>query len=137
MLQSHVGNDHITLSAFSSSAFSIHAGVVTFMEFWLAHVSHIFLSLAFPFKTNKLLESTTFKWRAHSIELIIILTIGLLPAIVVASTSGYEFDGFTSVCAPSSQDVMFYLVVLPIAIGAATGICLLLVSVWIIHKVCQ
>jgi len=119
----------------SSSGFAIQAGVITFLLFWLAHVTHMFLSLAFPFRTKKLLESTTFKWRVHLIEFIIILTIGLLPAIVIFVTSGYGFAGLGSFCL-TSGNVQFYFLILPLAIGNTIGISLLLVSVWIIHKVC-
>ena len=113
----------------------IHFGGITFFLFWLFHCGHLFFSLAFPFKANHISKSFSLKLKIHIAEVTFILLCGLLPSIVIISTSKYQYNGFPLFCFSSSHLVFFYSYVLPIAIGAVIGICLLFASFWIVHKV--
>ena len=81
------------------------------------------------------MKSKRFRRIAHLIEVVIISVCGLLPSIVIVSTSGYQFIGFPPVCNYEMPDVFFYTLVFPMSIEATVGLCMLLVSLWLLHKV--
>ena len=81
------------------------------------------------------MKSKRFRRVAHLIEVVIISVCGLLPSIVIVSTSGYQFIGFPPACNNGIPDVYFYTLVFPISIEATVGLCMLLVSLWLLHKV--
>ena len=81
------------------------------------------------------MKSKRFRRVTHLIEVIIISVYGLLPSIVIVSTLGYQFIGFPPVCNNDMPDVVFYTLVFPMSIEATVGLCMLLVSLWLIHKV--
>ena len=75
----------------------------------LFHILHLFGSVAFPFKSEQLWQSKSFKRKAYVIEIIVILICGLLPSIIILSVGGYQFSGFPALCAPSSEPVPVYI----------------------------
>ena len=81
------------------------------------------------------MKSKKFRRIAHLIEVVIISVCGLLPSIVIVSTSGYQFIGFPPVCNYEMPDVFFYTLIFPMSIEATVGLCMLLVSLWLLHKV--
>ena len=73
---------------------------------------------------------------AHVAELTIIFVLGLIPSVTVVSTSGYQIDGFLpDLCVPSSRDVLFYSILLPIQIGATVGLTMLFTAFRILRRV--
>ena len=81
------------------------------------------------------MKSTQFRRIAHFIEVLIILVFGLLPSIVIVSTSGYQFVGFPPVCNNEIPKVFFYTLIFPISIEATIGLSMLLASLWLLRKV--
>ena len=73
---------------------------------------------------------------AHAAELIIVLVLGLIPGVIIVSTSKYQIDGFLpDLCAPSRRDVLFYTLLLPIVIGSTIGLTMLFTAFWILRRV--
>ena len=81
------------------------------------------------------MKSKRFRRTAHLVEVLIILVCGFLPSIIIVSTSGYQFIGFPPACNSEIPDVFFYTLIFPISIEATIGLCMLLVSLWLLHKV--
>ena len=125
------------VSVYNYTGFFVQVGVSLFCLFWMFHVFHVFASLAFPFKTNKLLRSNSSKRRIHVAEISLILLFGFVPNIVILSTSGYQYSGITLICHPTSMTVFFYTLMFPVTLGSMLGCCFLFGSFWIIRKVNQ
>ena len=106
-----------------------------FFGFWIFHLAHLLHSLISPMRSQNLMKSKRFRRIVHLVEVLIILVCGLLPSIVIVSTSGYQFVGFPPVCNSKIPDVFFYTLIFPISIEATIGLCMLLVSLWLLHKV--
>lgn len=115
----------------------VQTGALVFFGFWLFHLCHLFLSLLFPFKAHLLMKSAHFKRYAHIIEVIIVLGCGFIPSIVIVSTSEYGYSGFPPSCSSENPAILFYTLILPIAIGSTVGLCVLLFSLWILRKVSE
>ena len=71
----------------------------------------------------------------HLIEVFIVLICGLLPSAIITGTSGYHYIGFPPICINEIPEVLFYTFIFPISIEATFGLCMLLISLWIIRKV--
>ena len=114
----------------------IHTGGLIFLGFWLCHLCHLFFSLAFPFRAQQLMKSDCI-WRfSHLTEVVVVIACGFVPSIAILSTSGYSFTGFPPTCNVSDTAVLFYTFTLPYALASTFGLCILLASLWILHKVC-
>ena len=118
-----------------SVGFFLQAGITTFLLFWSSHVLHIFISLAFPIKYHKFSREKCHSRIVYVVEIILILTLGVLPSLIIATTSGYQFGGFPPICLTRSPNVLFYSAVFPVSIITIFGVCLLLGALWALHKV--
>lgn len=118
-----------------SVGFFLQAGFTTFLLFWSGHVLHIFISLVFPIKYHKFTKEKSHSKKVYVVEIILILTLGLLPSLVIAATSGYQFAGFPPICITRSPNVLFYTAVFPVSLITIFGVCLLLGALWALHKV--
>ena len=71
----------------------------------------------------------------HITELILVFVLSALPGIVVLTTSKYQIDQFPpDVCYPS-VDIIFYTLMLPIAIYATIDLALLFTVFTILRRV--
>jgi len=113
----------------------VQTGALVFFGFWLFHLCHLFHGLLFPFKAQLLMKSAHFKRYAHAFEVVIVLGCGFIPSIVIVTTSGYRYSGFPPSCSSDNPAVLFYTLILPIALGSTLGLCVLLFSLWILRKV--
>ena len=69
----------------------------------------------------------------HLIEVVIFSVCALLPSIVIVGISGYQFIAFPPVCNNEIPDVFCYTLIFPMSTEATVGLCMLLVSLWILH----
>lgn len=125
----------ICIYFYSNVGAGLYFGTISALLFLLFHVSHLFVSLAFPFKAQCISRSFSLKLKIHIAEVTFAVLCGLLPGIIIANTSKYTYFAFPIACTPSSSLVTFYTLLLPISIGSAIGLCLLFASFWIVHKV--
>ena len=113
----------------------VQSGALIFFGFWVFHLFHLLHTLISPLKAQNLLKSQWFRRGVHLIEVMVILVCGLLPSIVIVSTSGYQYSGFPPVCTNAIPEVFFYTLIFPISIEATVGLCMLLISLWLLRKV--
>ena len=113
----------------------LQASVITFAGFWIAHLLHMFYSMAFPFRAHNFMRSHSATRKVHFVEVFVILTLGLLSSIIIISTSGYQFDGFPQLCTPASLAGYFYYQLLPFTIGSTFAILILCTLVLIVRSV--
>ena len=113
----------------------VQSGALIFFGFWIFHLFNLLYSLMFPFRSQHLIKSKQFRRNVHFIEVLIVLMCGLLPSIIIVSTSGYQYIGFPPVCTNEIPEVLFYTLIFPISIEAIFGLCMLLISLWILRKV--
>jgi len=113
----------------------VHSGALVWCGLWLFHLFHMFYGILFPFKAQKLMTSAHLRRSAHIIELLIVLTCGFTPSIVIANTTGYRYSGFPPACYSNNPAVQFYTLILPMALGSTVGCCMLFLSLCILHKV--
>jgi len=114
--------------------FVVHTGTLVIFGFLVFHLSHLLHSLIKPHKAQILMNSIKFKRSAHILEVTVVVAFGLVPGIVLASISGYSYSGFPPVCNILNPAVLFYTLTLPISIGSTAVLCLLLISLWILHQ---
>lgn len=122
------------ITAFVHLGLVIQTGALVFFGFWLFHLSHLLYSLKYPFKAQKLMKSPQLK-RNHIIEVVVTLVCGLVPSLVIISTSGYQHFAFPPTCNNGIPEVLFYTFIFPMSIGATVGLCMLLMSFVILRKV--
>ena len=113
----------------------LQASVIMLTEFWLAHVLHMFYSLAFPFRAQRFLTSHSATRRVHFVEVFVIITVGLLCSTINISTSGHEFNGFPQYCVTATLTGYFYSQLLPITVGISIGILIMFTSILIVRRV--
>jgi len=118
-----------TLGFFIMSTFAL------FFLFWLFHIIHMFGSVAFPFKFQHWVQSKGSKRRTYVVEIVSILLCAFLPAILAASTSGFQFPGFPPICFTTSEPLMFYTFLLPLTLGSTVTLIIMFTSFWIVRKV--
>ena len=129
------GGINITINVVSVG-FIFMSSFALFFLFWLFHILHMFGSVAFPFKFQRWVESTGHKRRTYFAEMMFILICAFLPAILAASTSGYQFFGFPPVCFSTSGPLVFYAFLLPLTLGSTVTLNVMFASFWILRRVC-
>ncbi len=131
------------------------AGIITiyravqFNTWWVLHVSSMFLSVVFPYRTRALRISKKLTY----IHVACILVGLFLPAIpIIAAMSNYAVQsksgamlagrlGFglrafpPSLCSVIDADVAFYSIILPNNILVQIGVTMLILTIWYVHKV--
>ena len=115
----------------------VQSGALIFFGFWVFHLFHLLYSLMFPLRSQHLINSKPLQRSVHLIEVLVVLVCGLLPSLIVLGTSGYQYIGFPPVCTNEIPEVLFYTLIFPISIEAIFGLCMLVISLWILRKVCS
>ena len=113
----------------------VQSGALIFFGFWVFHLFHLLHTLVSPLKAQNLLKSQRFRRSVHLIEVLVVLVCGLLPSVIIVSTSGYQYSGFPPICTHATPEVLFYTLIFPISIEATIGLCMLLISLWLLRKV--
>ena len=113
----------------------VQSGALIFFGFWIFHLFHLLHTLMSPLKAQNLLKSKQFRRSAHLIEVLVVLVYGLLPSVIIVNTSGYQYFGFPPVCTNVIPEVFFYTLIFLISIEATVGLCMLLISLWLLRKV--
>ena len=62
----------------------------------------------FPLTSQHLIKSKQLRRSVHLIEVLVVLVCGLLPSVIIISTSGYQYIGFPPVCTNEIPGVLFY-----------------------------
>ena len=110
----------------------VQATLIIFIGFWIAHLLHMFYSVAFPFRANHFMTSHS---ATRRVQAFVIITLGLLIGTINIITSEYRFTGFPKVCASASLDGFFYSQLIPLTIGGSIAILTLCFLVLIVRNV--
>ena len=116
------------------AGFVFHWGLVLLAEFWLLHVIHLFIKIAFPMWSRKLDRKQT-KIIIHIVEVAGALFLATLAPTLNVIFSKYRFGRFPPVICFPSREVSFYTACLPLCIILAIGTILAVIMFWILHKV--
>ena len=117
----------------------LYYGLFQLAVWWFCHEISLFWGIRFPFHAKSFETAHRTKY-VHITMVAVGLVLPALPVIVTFTTgdpSGFGLTRFPPIlCTGLQRDSTFYSLVLPINILMATGIPLLIIIFWIIHKVC-
>ena len=125
-------------SAFFFAGIVFYYGLFQLAVWWFCHEISLFWKIKFPFHARSFETAHRMKY-VHITMVTVGLILPALPVIVTFTTgdpSGFGLTRFPPIlCTGLEKDSTFYSLVLPINILMATGIPLLIIIFWIIHKV--
>ena len=116
------------------TGFFFHWALVLLAAFWLLHLIHLFIKIAFPLWSRRLDIKQT-KIILHTIEVIGALILCGVAPIAFISASEYSFARFPPLLCIPSKEVYFYTVCIPLCVIIGTGVILTIIIFWILHKV--
>ena len=114
--------------------FAFHWGLMLLTEFWLLHLIHLFIKIAFPMWSRELDRKQT-KIILHVVEVSGALFLSTLAPILYIIFLKYRFGRFPPVLCVPSKEVSFYAICLPLCIIMGTGVILTIIMFWMLHKV--
>ena len=101
---------------------------------WFLHLFHLFLGVAFPFR-SRFLNENKWKIRLHVVEVLGSVVLCSLAPTIFVSVSEYTLGRFPPLFALPSREVAFYTIVLPLCIILAVGVNITFYTFLSIHKV--
>ena len=121
-------------------------GLLQLLTWWICHVAVLFWKIKFPFRARSLDQSNRTKY-IHIACILISLFLPLLPILVTIvnnldeprlGTVGFTMTRFPPLlCTSIDSNATFYALVLPVIFIMDTGLALLIIMLWSIHKVCN
>ena len=102
--------------------------------FWLLHLIHLFMKIHSPIWYRNLDRKQT-KLILHVTEAIGAIILCILPSMVYVSVSEYTFGRFPPLFCIPSQAVTFYTICLPMCVLLGSGVILMVIMFWMLHKV--
>ena len=114
--------------------FAFHWGLVLLAEFWLLHLMHLFMKIAFPMWSRKLDRKQT-KIILHVVEVSGALFLSTLAPILNIIFLKYQFGRFPPLICVPSKEVSFYTICLPLCVIMGIGMILTIIMFWMLHKV--
>ena len=110
------------------------SGIVVYGFFWFLFIFHLALKILSPLKSSKL-DNSDHSRRIHTIEIVTAMIIGIIPYIVFAGTSKYQFARFPPFYCLYNSTYIFYGTILPTLIPGCVGLILMLFVLYKIHIV--
>ena len=102
--------------------------------FWLLHLIHLFMKIHSPIWYRNLDIKRT-KLILHVTEVIGATILCSLPSIIYVSVSEYRIVRFPSLFCIPSKAVTFYTICLPLCVLLGSGVILMVIMFWMLHKV--
>ena len=122
-------------SFYSLPGFGLDAALLIYSQFWLLFVFHLFMKIVDPLKTW-IINKQEYARRTHIIEVVAVFFFGLItPITTIAATDGYYIATFPPRGCFSEAKVFFHGILLPNLMMCMVGICLILVTLFHIHRV--
>ena len=112
----------------------IISGVVIYGYFWLLYVCHLALKVFYPLKSTKLFASD-YSRIIYIAEILIILIVGTLPAIVLATGSNYRIISFPPIFCGVDLTYRTYVLLIPVLVIDGTMMILMSLVVYRLHIV--
>ena len=121
---------------FLITGFGFHWALALLATFWLLHLIHLFIKIAFPVWARKLDIKQT-KIILHAVEVIGALVLCGVAPVAYISTSDYLMLRYPALLCLPSKEVNFYTLCMPLCVIVGTGVILAAIMFWILHKVCS
>ena len=118
---------------FYSVGIVFYYGVIQLAVWWFCHVVSLFWGIRFPFHARSFKAAHRLKY-IHIPMVIVGLVLPALPVTLI-STAGVQDSSLPSSKSLQSASLTFYSVFLPANVLFAAGIPLLIIIIWVIHKV--
>ena len=100
-------------------------------------MGYMIVLLQFPFFGEKKLRKRSVNNTIHVVSVVSILLFQLLWPVITVSAFQYDIIRFPPLIGqPGNMDLLFYTVVVPATLAGGSGIIMLVVLIFIIHKVC-
>ena len=113
-----------------------HYAITTPYFFWVVHIGYMILLLQFPFFGKRKLAKRSVTITIHVVSVVSILLLQLLWPVITLSAFQYDIVHFPPfVGHPGNMDLYFYTTVVPITVAAGSAISMLVILIYIIHKV--
>ena len=110
--------------------------ITTPFLFWVVHIGYMIVLLQFPVFGNKKLRKRSVTITIHVVSVVSILLIQLLWPVITLSAFQYDITRFPPfIGQPGNVDLLFYTTVVPATVVGGSGIIMLVILVFIIHKV--
>ena len=103
-------------------------------EFWLLHLIHLFIKIAFPMWSRKL-DSKQIKTILHVVEVAVALFLCSLAPVLNVIRSKYQLGRFPPIICYPSEEVIFYTLCFPLSVMLGIGTILAVNIFWMLHKV--
>ena len=125
----------VKVNALFPSGSVLYWCVIQIAVLWMCHVCIIFWTVKYPVHYMRCTANHQMKYIHASVAVVAII----IPTIVVAvafATGGFVNNRFPPVlCLSRNADAGFFSLVLPISIITPSGVSLLLIVFWTLHKV--
>lgn len=125
---------------FYSVGFWTYYFIFQMSVWWFCHVVSLFWGIQFPFHAKSFKTAHRLKY-IHIPMVIVGLVLPTLPGIVASTAGdptvrGFRIATFPPIrCGSLQKDIVIYSLVLPVNLIVVTGISLLIIIFWVIHKV--
>ena len=113
-----------------------HYGITAPYFFWVVHIGYMIVLLQFPFFGDRKLTKRSVTIKIHVVSVVSILLLQLLWPVITLSASQYDIIRFPPLIGqPRNMDILFYTIVVPAIVAETSGIILMVILIFIIHKV--
>ena len=125
---------------FSSIGFWTYYFIFQMSVWGFCHIVSLFGGIQFPFHAKSFKTARCLKY-IHIPMVIVGLVLPILPGIVASTAGdptvrGFRITTFSPIrCGSLQKDIVIYSLVLPVNLIVVTGISLLIIIFWVIHKV--
>ena len=111
------------------------SAIVIYTYFWLLYVCHLALKVFYPMKSVRFFNSDHSRI-IYIAEILIILLIGTVPSIIVATVgSNYGTIGFPVIYCAINSTYRIYVIVLPVLVTNGASVILMLLVIYRLHLV--
>ena len=123
-----------------SVGFWAYYSIYQISVWWFCHVVSLFWGIQFPFHAKSFKTAHHLKY-IHIPMVIVGLVLPTLPGIVASTAGDPTVRGFRittfhpNLCGSLQKDIIIYSLILPMNLIVVTGISLLIITFWVIHKV--
>lgn len=127
----------------------IHYSLMFLSLWWICHIVIIYWKFQFPFHARNWELDGKMKY-VHLVSMILIILLSFIPLMVIMivdwqrKTAGQIIMGTLGfgktrfhplVCTATHRGTVYYSLILPINLLVIVGVTLLILSIWLVHKV--
>ena len=128
--------DYVTLSFHMCKGIIFQYGITIPFLFWVVHIGYMIVLLQFPFFGERKLTKRSVTITIHVVSVVSIFLFQLLWPVITLSAFQYDITRFPPFRGqPGNIDLLFYSVVVTNAVAGGSGILMLVILTFLVHKV--